>query len=252
MKTLYYFTIGYSVTYIPCLNYAIQSLLKYKHKDSDIIVLIDESLLEIARNSLPPLTFISCSDSLTPEEASMRKLTIFDYSIEQYDAVIFIDSDIIIQMDIETLAPLITAPDQLYVSTENTDFTCHTHLNWSLCTYTEENLQFIKDNKIMIFNAGLFAFRPTDIMKTHFSNLREMIKNHTGPFFYEQSFMNVYFNLLNNTNRDVFTDANYKLFPLRNINYEGKIIHFCGEAGVGKTKYDKMKIYTEMFNVTTL
>lgn len=248
MRTLYYFTIGYTITYIPCLNYAIQSLLKYKQNTNDIIILIDESLLEIARNSLPyDVIFVSCPDSLTPEEASMRKLTIFDYSIDQYDSVIFIDSDIIIQMDIEMLLPLITAPDQLYVYTENTDLAYHTNLNWSLCNYTEENLQFFKDNTVMIFNAGLFAFRPTDIMKTHFNNLRDMIKNHDGPFFYEQSFMNVYFNLLNITNRNVFTDENCKLFPLQNTNYEGKIIHFCGEAGVGKNKYDKMKTYVEMF-----
>ena len=89
-------------------------------------------------------------------------------------------------------------------------------------------------------------------MKNNFTKILDSIKNYTGTYFYEQSFMNVYFNLLNITNRDVFTDANYKLFPLRNINYEGKIIHFCGEAGVGKTKYDKMKIYSEMFNVATL
>jgi alpha-N-acetylglucosamine transferase len=263
MKTLFYYTIGYSTSYLSCLDLSIKSLRKYT--DQDILILADEKLFELVSEIIPDVKCIACKNTSKSEDASMRKLDIFDYGLEEYDSVVYIDSDILIHMDIETVLPKITSPDKLYVYTESTNLENHTKSMWSLnsstdntwemngmlygnfkSSYTESDLAFLKENKIMVFNAGLFAFRPTSTMKAHFDAVREMIKPSKIYQFYEQSYMNVYFNLSNATLRDLFTDENYIMFP-DDSNYEGKIIHFCGNHGVGKKKYDLMKNYLDKY-----
>lgn len=253
MNTLFYYTLGYSETYIDCLKLSIESLKKYS-KQADILVLIDESLLQKTKSLIPNVKYVVCPNSNSPEEASMRKLKIFDYNIEQYDNIIFIDSDIFIHMDITSLIPLITSSEKIYVQTEpaekyvqfmGRDINFHTVLHWSLNNYTSENLEFLSRTNTKVFNAGLFAFKPTNQMKTHFNNLNTMIKDHKGPFFYEQSFMNVYFNLNQMNDRSLFT--NYIMFPNANKDYSGNIIHFCGNIGDGSSKYSRMKKYVDNF-----
>jgi hypothetical protein len=79
-------------------------------------------------------------------------------------------------------------------------------------------------------------------MREHFSNILEKIKNHMGYFYYEQSFMNAYFNMNNQTDRTAITNDNYVMFP-KAIKYEGKLIHVCGAAGNAKPKYEIMSWY---------
>lgn len=265
MKVLFYYTIGYTSSYLSCLELSINSLRKYTNQD--IMILADEPFVEIVSDLIPTVKCISCKKSYTSEKASMRKLDIFDYNIEEYDIVIYIDSDILIHMDIESLFSRIISTDKLYVYTESTDLDSHVKSMWSLNSlieeqyldtdgnlygnfksiYTENDLLFLKENKIMVFNAGIFAFKPTSMMKAHFDAVREMIKQSKVYQFYEQSYMNVYFNLSNNTIRNLFTDDNYIMWPRSDCNYEGKIIHFCGNHGVGKKKYDLMKNYLDKY-----
>jgi len=43
------------------------------------------------------------------------------------------------------------------------------------------------------FNAGQFLFQNTQSMKAHFQNIKWMIENWSGDYFFEQCFMNYYF-----------------------------------------------------------
>ncbi len=253
MNHLFYYTVGYSEKYLDCLKLSIESLRKY-NKTSDIIVLVDESLAEKAKEYAYDAKIIRCPNSNTPEEASMRKLNIFDYDIQKYDTVLFIDSDIIIHMDINSLVPLIHSSDKLYVFSEagenyeefkDTRINLHTAYYWSLRNYTQDNLNFLLKTDTKVFNAGLFAFKSSEKMKEHFNNVNTMIKNHTDSFFYEQSFMNVYFNLNQMTDRSLFT--NYIMFPESDRDYAGNIIHFCGNIADGFSKYTRMKKYVDSF-----
>jgi hypothetical protein len=80
-------------------------------------------------------------------------------------------------------------------------------------------------------------------MKNHFDNIRSMINEYKGEFFYEQSFLNVYFNKNNKTNRIVISNDNYKMHPIPHVNYEGKLVHFCGGPGNALNKYTLMTRY---------
>ena len=96
-------------------------------------------------------------------------------------------------------------------------------------------IDFFAKNNIYPFNCGLFAFINTADMKKHFSNILDVIKTHTGIYYYEQSFMNVYFNRLNLTNLTVINPTNCVLgihidkIPILILDknkYCKKIFHF--------------------------
>lgn len=250
MKKLVYYTLGYSNKYLEITKLSIQSLLHY-NKDIDIIVLIDEQYYNEAnilyKNLTDRITIISTENSKSPPEASMRKLQIFKYNIQSYDVVLYIDSDILIDCCLDEYFNKINNTDKLCVGTESTDLNLHTHMYWSLSNYTEFNLNYFRENNIHIFNAGLFGFKPTNIMKTHFTAVQGIIKSHTGPYFYEQSFMNYYFNLINFTDRNIFTKSNYILMPKNHTEYKNSIIHFTGEDNGGNYKLFCMKKYITMY-----
>ncbi len=249
MKKLVYYTLGYSIKYIEVLKQSIISLL-YHNKDIDIILLIDEKIIPYSKSVeelSPKIKIYSCPDSSSPQEASMRKLTIHDYNIEEYDAVLYIDSDILINTSLNILFNDIVTTDKLCAYPESYDQKYHTHLYWSLMNYTKDQLDYFNSNNIYIFNAGLFGFKNTPDMKRHFSNVRGIIKNHNGPYFYEQSFMNYYFNLTNNINLTIINKDIYVMFPANNIDYGFKIIHFTGTDCPVDFKLNKMINYKNTF-----
>ena len=249
MKKLVYYTLGYSIKYIELLKLSIISLL-YHNKDVDIILLIDEKIIPYSK-SVEELSsrikIFSCPDSSSPQEASMRKLSIHNYNIENYDAVIYIDSDILINRCLDDVFDSIITTDKLCAYPESYNQEYHTHLYWSLNNYTPQQLQYFNNNNIYIFNAGLFGFKNTSDMKKHFTNVRGIIKSHTGPYFYEQSFMNYYFNLINNTNFTIINKDIYIMFPVDNLDYGCKIIHFTGTECPDDFKLNKMLNYKNMF-----
>ena len=250
MKKLVYYTLGYSNKYLDITNLSIKSLLYY-NKDIDIIILIDEQFYDksISLKQLDPkIKIISTSNSLSAQEASMRKIDIFNYDIQSYDVVLYIDSDILIDCSLEDACNKINMTDKLCVGSEKSNLDGHKEIYWSLNNYTYEQLEYFRQNNIYVFNAGLFGFKPTNQMKNHFTAIKSIIKSHTGAFFYEQSFMNYYFNLINSTDRSVFTSDNYILFPKKDKEYKNTIIHFCGiDNNLGNYKLYQMTNYIKNF-----
>ena len=245
MKNLVYYTVGYSPSYVDITELSIRTLRTFGWS-GDVMILCDQSLVEQCRQRISNVIIHSGSDSKTPHEASMRKLTIFDVpDIDTYDRVLFLDSDIIVHVDVSTLFPLVANPNLLYVSTESTNQDCHRHLYFSLENYTVGQLQHYKDNSVHVFNAGTFAFIRDNVMREHFAAVRAMIASHTGPFFYEQSFLNVYFNTRGNTDRTLFSSDRYVFHHGDTLNHAGKLIHFCGNPGVGSEKIMRMTGYLQ-------
>jgi hypothetical protein len=64
-------------------------------------------------------------------------------------------------------------------------------------------------------------------MKKDFDSIIAFISSYKGKFFYEQSFMNYYFNRKGNVNYDILTRDNYIMFPDENVHYVDHIIHFA-------------------------
>ncbi len=245
MLDLVYYTVGYNRTYIGVLSLSIQSLRKSGYA-GDILVICDESFLDECKDTLQGHTVIfrSFSDTKTPEQASINKLRVFEYErIDEYDRVLFLDCDIIVHMDVNTLFTRITNPSLLYVYTESTKQELHNNLMWGLENYSAGDIDYFKANDIHVFNAGCFAFVRTDSMKEHFLHVQYLISQHRGRFFYEQSFMNVYFNRNNQTDRTLLTDDNYIFPPKNDRAHPNCLLHFAGDPGSGHTKFQRMRHY---------
>jgi hypothetical protein len=250
MKKLVYYTLGYSNKYLDITKLSIQSLL-YNNKDFDIIILIDEQFYNEAlflQQLDPKIKLICTPNSSSAQEASMRKIEIFNYNIQSYDVVLYIDSDILIDCSLEDICNKITITDKLCVGSEKCLLDGHKMIYWSLNNYTQSHFEYFRQNNIYAFNAGLFGFKPTNQMKNHFTAIKSIIKSHTGEYFYEQSFMNYYFNLINGTDRTVFTFDNYILFPEKKKEYKNTILHFCGIGDdTGNNKLNQMNNYINSF-----
>ena len=250
-KSLVYFTIGYNNSYINALSLAVKSL-KYYNDTYDIVIICDNSMLDECKIKIPGVILIAVPNTRAAAYASINKLKIFEYYplTSKYDSVLFIDSDIIIHTNIKPYFDKITKQNTLYVYTEDTDIIAHTQLWFSFNNYTSDDLVFFKKEKIHVFNAGCFGFCPTGSMKSHFKNIITFIDNHKGSLhIYEQSFMNVYFNTINRTDRTMLTKDNYIMFPCRlpEQSFEGKLIHYCGGIGNGEDKYHKMQVYVNKY-----
>jgi len=251
-NNLIYYTHGFNNKYLNMLELSIKSL-RYTGNNQDVVVICDEAFVNECKNALKNYNNIfihSVKNSKSAPEASMNKLKIFDYeNINKYNKIFFIDSDIIIHTNLDNIFNNITEDNLIYVKRESLKMEDHKNIYWSLQLYTEEQLDNFKRDNTFIFNAGQFGFKNSEQMKAHFNNINNLIKNHKGESFYEQSFMNHYFNL-NKLKNDDILDNNVRLFPDNDIIYENKLIHFCG-IGEGNPKYDRMLNYFNKFIVSS-
>lgn len=246
MKTLVYYTVGCSRGYIDMLELSIGSLRKVYA--GDIGVLCDESMVYECQQRMSNVIFWSVPDSSTGCIASMNKLHIYDFiSVEDYDRVLYLDTDILVINPIETYFQKMNEEDKLYTYTETNNQDHHKEIYWSLQSYTQEDYAFFCTENILPFNAGTFGFVSTEEMKDNFTSIRDMIATHTGSYFYEQSFMNVYFNKRNKTLRHVFTPDNYIFFPQTGKLYNDAILlHFADASQTAFQKCERMRNYLNL------
>jgi len=248
---LVYYTIGFNPKYLDLLYLSILSLRKYYSQD--LLVICDESIVTACSEKLKEFSNIMispCEDSISAMDSSMKKLLIFDYDIEKYEKILFIDSDILVDTDVNNFFEKFVEDNTLYAFPEHREFEHHDRLCHSLMNYTYEQIQFFIINRIYVFNCGLFAFLNTETMKQHFQNIRDMIKKHEGEYYYEQSFMNVYFNTRNLVNTLVFNEKNClmnidlsKVNPnlsWMKISFKNRFVHFSYSRGSEKKLYDML------------
>jgi lipopolysaccharide biosynthesis glycosyltransferase len=215
-NTLLYSTIGYNENFIGCLNLFCESLVYYNN-GIDFLLLCDLSFKdeceEIIKKYNIKYHIHTFEDSKTPEEASTHKLRVFESTfINDYEKLLYVDLDTIFNGSIDSILAENIIDDKLYVYYEH-DYTGHYTIYWSLPNYYtfRDHINFA-NKKIRPFNAGLFYFKQTEKMKKHFNNILKMIDEWQDEFYYEQSFMNCYFNKIFKTNNSIFDNNNYNMF----------------------------------------
>lgn len=250
-KNLVYTTVGKSREYLSCLNTFCNSLFRY-NKTVNLLVITDKSFqLEVDRILSSYTTkyyILERENSETSETASMHKLDIYEFpELSQFINILYVDLDCVFQGDIYKILNNTLEDNRLYVMPENKNMESHSYTYWSLHNYTGEDINFFTTNNIYVFNAGCFLFKNTHDMKEHFLKLKKIIQNHTGIYFYEQSFMNVYFNKLNIVDYTIITREIYRLeFFSPTDPLDELIVHFCGNPGNGASKIERTNGYYKM------
>lgn len=264
-SNLIYTTFGYDINWINIVVLLMDSLYEYSRPYTyDFLIMCDKDMHNHVVNRLqltqlengggyttelyPGLVILVHAvavNSSKPEIASMNKLRVFDVAqINQYTNILFIDGDVLCTLNTNNVFSTTILPNILYAYAETRDNSQHNSRFFGFSNYSKLELAYFEQHKMYPFNCGMFLFKNTEEMKLDFMKILAMIDRHVGPYFYEQSFMNYYFNSKTNINYELFNrDKQFKyiLFPENNVRYLDSIIHFCGAGDT--TKYDRMKLY---------
>lgn len=234
--------------YISMFQIFLKSMILFSKLTFDLLIITDQktqniiaSLKELQQFS--KVHFIILQDDIDLYHALLRKCDIVLFKdFLKYTKIMYLDCDIIIQKDINILFNIIKAkPNILYAPAEGTldgDY-------WKLNAYTSSDYVYLKKNGIKSFNSGTFIFIPSLIMKKHFINVKNMALSYKGEHYYDQSFLNYYFNI-NNSSSTKYITNNIVLFPNPTKYYPSKtLLHFAG-LGKYKEKVAIMKKYLDM------
>lgn len=246
-KNLLYFTLFNDPKYVSVIELCLKVIHNYTpNKNFDVLIFTDDptktliSKLDIVSNF--NIEYVVLDLVTDPVVASAQKLRISEYSkINDYNKILFLDVDVLCLGDLNSLFNENISDNVLDVVKVAGGSPVSS--NHSLKYFTVEELQYILDNKVRPFNAGHFMFNNTLKMQEHFKIVYWLYNIWPGAYFYEQSFMNYYFNiLLKNTSFNV-------LDRYIQIGLEDKqgasIVHFIG----GNSKIDAMNAYLLSKNI---
>lgn len=252
-KNLIYFTCFGNIEYLKLLELLLRGLKKQPYQNFDLLFIADKKTADqikkfkILKKYTVDYFIMPATDD--PVEASMRKIKIYDYKkIDEYKSILFLDLDILVIGDLSKVFEERVLPNVLYVSTEKFSHEMHKMIFYRLVEYSKNELERFIKNDIFTFNAGQFFFKNTSTMKNHFINLNKMIKNWEGEYFFEQGFLNCYFNVLALSNVFKFKEQ-FRFVAInqnetdRTFNSEAVFVHFMGSTANALDKVFFIKKY---------
>jgi lipopolysaccharide biosynthesis glycosyltransferase len=252
-KNLIYFTIGGNPLYARLLKLCITSLVSKTSKEAfniDIMVMCSQDYKQYIDHIKGIDDVWIVPNSRNGVEASMKKVMIYKYpKINEYKSVIYLDSDIVAVGDVCKLFDVmnddddIVDKDVLYVFEEHQDAKFHNERFWSLGGYTDEKIKEFEKMKQGVFNCGHWGFHVSPVMLAHFKAVFKMIQDYNKKdYFYEQSFMNVYFNTRYLTkpvfNKHIFIPYLSDKFPRSKDNTV--LVHVANAMLTPQNKYKEM------------
>lgn len=249
-RNLIYFTTGCDATYFKLTSFCIQTIAQSNNLENiDILVMCDQAYCALIRQDLPEFVKVHITaDNSSSHQTSMRKCEIFNYEyIHMYDKILYLDSDIVVTGNIASLFDAALNDNILYVKRDSIDNDCHNHLEHSLRLYTETQVNDFALNHQHGFSCGHFIFCNSQVMKYHFDQVLKLMASHKGPYFYEQSFMNHYFNSNYATDETLlegvvdFFDSGKLSDQLKNT--QARIVHFANAQMPHMMKLKNMKIH---------
>ena len=250
-KNLIYFTIFHNKEYILLLNMLLGTLAKQPFKNFELLFITDKAMHDEIKR-LNVIKRFKCNYKLIDGicdavDASMQKLKIFEWEkINEYKNILFLDADILVVGGLNHIFNNRKIKNNIfYGATHNHAHHLHKTIYHSLIDYTEDELKMLKDKNISALNAGQFFFRNTSTMREHFKNINEFIKIWDGRYFFEQSFINYYFNLLQiadtNTLKNEFQFVSINENECEKTFKDAVFVHFMGNACNGDGKMEFIK-----------
>jgi lipopolysaccharide biosynthesis glycosyltransferase len=236
-KYLLYTLVTYRTKpYLSMLVLFLESIKQFCTLKFDILIICDENthkemvMLPIIKE-LGNVSYLHVPASKDLHHALLNKCSISQYkNILQYKKVLYSDCDVIVQRDLtDIFQKLNIQKNMLYAPEEGT----LTGKFWYLDAYKESNINRLTKNGTKSFNSGTFMFIPTKLFMKHFDNVKHLGEHYKGKgqSFYDQSFLNYYFNTNNISSSLYITDV-VRIFPEPSVYYPDKyIIHF---AGIGR------------------
>ena len=261
-KNLVYFTINYSVEYIELFLYCLCSIVNKDESDAfDLLVICPVGYENIINELIRDrgidlkgfnLLFHTVAEAKDGIDASMNKLNLYQFrDIEEYGKVLFLDADIIATAPISELFDLELDNNIFYSAIHSASDHLHNTKFHRLVDYDLFKMNEFRDKGIYAFNAGQYLFVNSQRMRRHFDNVIWLADQWPGEYFFEQAFMNHYFNWF--CISDVHLMAQYVKFivvhldPANNHFLTNKIgayiLHFAGHACDARKKIEYINKY---------
>jgi hypothetical protein len=167
--------------------------------------------------------------------------------------------NIIDPLNLSDVFDTIVHDDALYVMPESTD--CHKHTIHYFQKlddpYDCQTLDGFKKDHVYVFNAGQFGFMCSASMQKHFLAISQEIDSTYDPrfHFYEQCFMNNYFNrrrLCNYLLSRHCNLVNLGHHPKSQTSHTNIINHFCDDTQTPATKLREMKRCYYLYIITQM
>lgn len=274
-KNLVYYCV-YGVDYTMLLDLSLKTLIKHTPVPNfDVLIMTDRCTEKMIRSleviSKFNVSFYIEAPPVDGVTASMTKLRIYNYAnINDYKQVLFLDTDILCNDDINFLFNFALG-DKLEVvrsplmglKFKMKELILTATLSHGLCFFRDHEKQFILDKDPYIFNAGQFMFINTERMRSHFENVMWLMDNWPAAYFFEQSFVNHYFNLKRLASYK-YLDKHVSIFrsvpnirvirsedatALKQHDESHSLFHFAGTPTDGRNKYQFMKLYCGRYDI---
>jgi hypothetical protein len=250
---LVYMCVFHNASYINLLKLLITSIqvkAKIDPRTTDILIvtsaefqpLIEKSLSEY---NLPIQYYIPEWEIKTLFDSGCARLHIFNYNnIHKYDKILYLDTDILINGDMNRLFALPTESDKIYALEEG--YFGHPYWGSQFFDFTEYN------SSTTAFTSGILYFHRNDGMKALFQDILSHIqdwiyvKQNPIPECLDQPFI-----VYNAVQQKKYENQLLKQYIENNpsvIRPEMVLYHFPGSPGKFTSKYDKMTFQWNIMN----
>lgn len=252
-RNLVYFTVNGNPDYLSLLRVCIQSIIRNSSDLSKIDFLVIGGSwhdYQCIRMEFPEITlyYHQVKSPKDGAEASMNKLRVFDFPyVTEYQKILFLDCDIVFTQDIQRIFDTEIQDSKIYAAIhKDIRFATHNTPEHNITTYNNEVIWSLKNSGIAPFNAGQFLMLGTEKMKRHFENVRLVLGLWVGAYFFEQSFLNTYFNYNFASDTEVLGEF-FCLFYIGDHHIKEltldmkKNVHYAGSPCDGATKLEWVK-----------
>lgn len=234
---LIYICVFYQQNYINLLKLLITSIsvkANISEKTTDILIMTSplfQPLIqkELKEFSLPLHYYILDLNGMY--EATCARVNIFKYNdINKYDNILYLDTDILINSDINVLFNLELCSEKLYALKEGKIG----HQFWG-----GQFFDFSKyDKNLPGFSSGILLFKNSDSIKSLFDTIQMHILNGHKSYFFDQPI--IVYNAISQNKYDNNVLEYYAENNPRNTNPNKIIYHFSGSPGKYNNKLTKM------------
>ena len=252
-RNLVYFTLGVDEKFTRMVKSCIWSILQNTREVVFDILIIHDSEVAVSEfcKIFPEVQFhfLEVEKAKDGIEASMNKLKLFSFpKIAEYKKVLFLDADIVFgKVDIRDVFGLELSTRTFYSVVHSTCLVeMHQTFFHTIRRYEKNEMVKFEEANLVPFNAGQFMFTISNVMQRHFENILYLISVWRKKYFFEQSFMNYYFN----SNMVSDTDLMKKYFSIYYIGKDHmsnltldkeKVVHYAGDPCDGSSKLDFLK-----------
>ena len=250
---LIYMCVFHKVSYINLLKILVRSISINANinaninKEIDILIITSPSFQRIIENELKtfnlPLKYYIL-DLHTLFDAGCARLNIFNYDLTNYEKILYLDTDILINSDMNVLFQLELSSEKIYTLEEGTIG----HPFWGGQFFDFKQY----DKNIPAFTSGILLFRNSSCMKTLFISIQKhildyiYIKKNDIPTCLDQPFI-----IYNAITQNKYDNQLLKTYVENNpllVSSEKIVYHFPGGPGEYESKYDKMISFWKKMN----